>query len=405
MGAPRRVVYVSYDGLGDPLGRSQVLPYVEGLAARGHAFDLLSFEKPGTPLRFREPIAPGVRWTALRYHKRPTVPATLFDMLSGLGTASALRFFRDADLVHVRSYVPATLVLPLVRALGLPWLFDMRGFWPDEKVDAGAWPREGRLYRSAKAVERTLLGRATAITVLTNAMRRWLRDDYPHAGEIQAPISVIPTCADLDVFRTDAPRDEALARELAGAKVLSYVGSFGTWYMAKEMAEVYLAWRKRGPSKLLLISRDEPTEVREVLRAHGAEHEIVHRPSKREEVAPRIRCAHAATCFVRPTFSKTGSAPTKLGELLGCGVPVIANVVGDMGTVLDGTPAGVVVDASKPETFDAAAQKLWDLADDPRVGEEARDLAERWFSLERALDGYEAVYDAMGSGRDAAWPR
>lgn len=404
MGPRRRVVYVTYDGLGDPLGRSQVLPYVEGLAARGHSFEILSFEKPGVTLRFRERIAPGVRWTALRYHKRPTVPATVFDMALGLMVSSLFRALHGIDLVHVRSYVAATMALPLVRALGVPWLFDMRGFWPDEKADAGAWPREGRLYRSAKAVERTLLTRSTAITVLTNAMQAWLRRDCPYAAQIRAPISVIPTCADLSTFRASAPRDEALARELAGARVLAYVGSFGTWYMAREMGEFYLAWRRRGPSKLLVISRDEPAELRAVLRAEGLEAELVHRPSSREEVAPRIRCADAAMCFVRPTFSKTGSSPTKLGELLGCGVPVVANLVGDMGTVLEGTRAGVVVDASRPGSFDDAAASLWERSVDPTIAGEARALAERWFSLERGLDGYERVYAALGDGRDTPWP-
>lgn len=38
-------LYVSYDGALDPLGRSQVVPYLEGLAARGWSHDLVTFEK------------------------------------------------------------------------------------------------------------------------------------------------------------------------------------------------------------------------------------------------------------------------------------------------------------------------------------------------------------------------
>ena len=40
------IVYLSYDGMTDPLGRSQVLPYLAGLAARGHAIELVSLDKP-----------------------------------------------------------------------------------------------------------------------------------------------------------------------------------------------------------------------------------------------------------------------------------------------------------------------------------------------------------------------
>ena len=43
--ARMNALYVSYDGALDPLGRSQVVPYLEGLAARGWRFDLVTFEK------------------------------------------------------------------------------------------------------------------------------------------------------------------------------------------------------------------------------------------------------------------------------------------------------------------------------------------------------------------------
>ena len=38
-------LYITYDGLLDPLGYSQILPYIEGLSLSGHKIVLLSFEK------------------------------------------------------------------------------------------------------------------------------------------------------------------------------------------------------------------------------------------------------------------------------------------------------------------------------------------------------------------------
>lgn len=409
----RRVLYVTYDGVDEPLGRSQVLPYVRGLAARGHRFELLSFEKPGVPLRFREPIAERVYWTALRYHKTPTVPATTLDMVSGLSVSLLHRLIGGVDLVHTRSYVPATLALPLVRAAGAPLLFDTRGLWADEKVDGGAWPMAGRLYKGAKAIERALFASADAVTVLTHSMQRYLRDEYPHRAEITAPISVIPTCTDLEHFRTDVPADEALSAQLGDATTLLYLGSIGTWYMSAEMARLYLAFRKHVPkARLLVVSREQPDEMRQVLREAGLEHELVHMSAKRDEVPRVVRCAHAALCFVRPSFSKRGSAPTKLGELLACGLPVAANVVGDMAAVLADARAGVVVDDMSDEGFDSAAQALLSLIRDPSTSQRARDDAERWFRLDHAIEAYDAIYRAMplrhgqGPSRpDERWPR
>ena len=45
--ANAHILYLSYNGLAEPLGRRQVLPYIAGLAARGHRFTVISFEKPG----------------------------------------------------------------------------------------------------------------------------------------------------------------------------------------------------------------------------------------------------------------------------------------------------------------------------------------------------------------------
>ena len=41
----KRVLYISYDGLTDPLGQSQILPYLQHLAKESYQFTILSFEK------------------------------------------------------------------------------------------------------------------------------------------------------------------------------------------------------------------------------------------------------------------------------------------------------------------------------------------------------------------------
>lgn len=71
-----RVHYITYDGLRDPLGQTQVIPYLLRLGELGHQIDILSFEKSPEPLGWLRPLSQHVRWTALRYHRRPTLPAT-----------------------------------------------------------------------------------------------------------------------------------------------------------------------------------------------------------------------------------------------------------------------------------------------------------------------------------------
>jgi glycosyltransferase involved in cell wall biosynthesis len=409
----RRVVYVTYDGLAEQLGQSQVLPYLRGLAARGHRFEILSFEKPGAPLCFRKQIGPGLSWTALRYHKRPTVPATGFDMSQGAVTVALQALLQGADLMHVRSYVPAAIALPWVELARVPLLFDMRGLWADERVEAGTWAADGRLYRGAKRVERLLLGRADAITTLTMRLKRYLREEYPHGSEVKAPIRVIPTCVDLAHFRPDGSSNLDVLGALGGANVLLYLGAIGPYYLPREMAEFYLAWRRHAaPARLLIVSKNDPAPIRDVLAVAGVSDEILHRSATRDEVPGLVRCARASFgLFGGRILAGHGCAPTKIGEVLACGLPFASSAVGDIPSLLGGSTVGVSVRDTSPATLDAAARELLVKSRHPEVRQRSRALAESWFSLETAVDQYDRLYRELGRrhGRprdlqDASWP-
>lgn len=409
VGASKRVVYISYDGMSDPLGKSQVLPYVKGLADRGHQLELISFEKAPHPTPFRQRIHPGVRWTGLRYHKTPTMPATAFDMAQGALTSLLTGALIRADLVHVRSYVAGTAALPLSVLARRPLLFDMRGLWPDERVADGNWVETGRAYRSAKQIERVLVSRASAITVLTNSMAQYLRNEAPYSGQISAPIHVIPTCTDLERFSLQVPPEPQMQARLHGFQTLCYVGSFGGRYLSKEMARFYLAWRRHaGPSRFLVVSTMEPTDIRAILRDAGVQDELVHRPAGHLEVPALLRCARAGVFFHPVTFANRGAAPTKLGEMLACGLPVAGNLIGDVPAVVGSDRVGVVLKDFESDRLDAAARDLSTLSANPETPARCRDAAERWFSLDSALHGYEAIYRGLAEGlpqADLAWPR
>lgn len=406
----RRVVYISYDGMEDPLGKSQVLPYLEALAARGHQFELVSFEKPPHATQFRKEVGHGIRSTRLRYHKTPTVPATAFDMLQGLSALSLLGLVRRADLVHVRSYVAGALALPFVIATRRPFLFDMRGLWPEERVADGTWSETGRVFKGAKEVEKLLVKNASAITVLTNDMAHYLRHEAPFATTIKAPIQVIPTCTNLSRFTPEVPPDPELARVLAGHRVLAYVGSFGKRYLSAEMARFYLAWRRvAGPARFLVVSRQSPVEMQAVLDQAGVGHELVHRAAEHDQVPAFVRCAEAGVFFHPEVFANRGAAPTKMGEMLAAGLPLAGNRIGDVEEVLTRHDAGVVLEGFDDDELTDAALRLAGLARSPGVVTRARRTAEEWFSLERGVLAYDELYQKIrwehGFDIDRSWPR
>src|SRR6476620_11682826 len=97
-GRGARVRYITYDGLTDPLGGSQVLPYLIGLAEVGHEITILSCEKPERMLRDGAQIRKlcadaGLTWNPIKYHKKPPVLSSALDAASL--RRAAISLYRD----------------------------------------------------------------------------------------------------------------------------------------------------------------------------------------------------------------------------------------------------------------------------------------------------------------------
>jgi glycosyltransferase involved in cell wall biosynthesis len=392
-----RVLYITYDGLLEPLGQSQVWQYLRRLAAE-HRIFVVSFEKPqdlADEARMavqREAAATaGVEWTALRYHRSPSAPATAYDIAAGLLTCLRLARRNAVQIVHARSYVPAVIALAMKRVLGTRFLFDMRGFWPDEKLESGAWRAGSPLYRAAKWFERRFLSQADTVVSLTQAGVDVIRD-YPYLRDRDQRFEVIPTCADLKQFH---PRPRP-----AGERpfTVGCVGSVGLWYMFDEMLDSFRRLRGLRPeARLLILNRDSHAFIRERLKAHAIPDSAAElKTVDYAGVAGEMARMDAGLFFIRPVFSKTGSAPTKLAEFLGCGVPCLGNAgVGDYAAILEGERVGVAVRDFSPAEKDAAARRLLELAAEPQVRERCVAAAERHFSAEKGAERYDRIYRTL----------
>jgi glycosyltransferase involved in cell wall biosynthesis len=401
-----RSLFLTYDGLLSPLGQSQILPYLRGLQGRGHQVSILSFEKPGAPrgaeARLRETLAgEGIEWVALRYHKRPTVPATAFDIAQGALAAGWLGWRRDIGVLHARSYVP--MLMALLAAGPRRLIFDMRGFWADERVDGHIWTRtrpvHKLLYRLAKGLERWGLRRADHVVVLTQAAARLL-PEIPGVQKPLPPTSVIPTCVDLDRFRPIADR-AAVRRELGlpDGKIIVYQGQVGTWYLLPEMAAFIQRAKRRWPGLLwLILAPAEHDLIRAACTAAGLrEGEDFRLQALPHAEVPRwVAAADAALFFIRPSYSKLSSCPTKFGECLACGLPVVANAgVGDVAETLAQHDAGPAVSEFTERAYDEAVVQLERLWRDPELGARCRGAAERDFALSDAIARYDEIYRGL----------
>src|SRR3954451_169216 len=211
-----RALYLCYLSLDDPLVQTQVVAYLRGLATAGNRIHLLTFETARLTRERRRALcstlaAEGIRWHGLRYHKRPSLPATVFDAVAGAAYAALLVRRHRLDTLHARAHVPAAMAL-IARRLARrrpSLIFDIRGLMAEEYEDAGRWRRDGIPFRLTKAVERTAIRESAGIVVLTEAIRGQLFGD-----ERAHHVRVIPCCADLEQLAAATPERHRIRAEL-----------------------------------------------------------------------------------------------------------------------------------------------------------------------------------------------
>lgn len=392
------VLYVTYDGLLEPLGASQVVPYVLGLAERGHPIEILSFEKPadlGRPeavARLRATLdARGVGWTARRYHQRPTLPATLWDVAVGRRDVARWARRRAGGIVHARGYVPGLIGLA-ARRRGGTLLFDMRGFWVDERIEAGHWRAGGPEARIGRWIERRLL--AEAAHVVLNTERAAGRVGALAPRRPAPPVTVVPPCVDLARFRP--PEDPAAARSALGlpdVPTVIHTGNLIGWYDGPGTVRAGRAFVERTGGSFVILTRQREEAAR-LVREGGVEARI--ETADPADVPRWLQAADAGLALVRATPAKDASFPTRLGEYLACGLAVLASDVGDVGALADGEVLGLVGSEGGPEP---AGAWLAEAAARPDRSARARALAERHLSLEEGVRRLDAVYGALAGGR------
>lgn len=392
------VLYITYDGLLEPLGQSQVLAYLAQLAAK-HDIHVLSFEKAvdrrnaAAMQAMRARVrALGIGWTPLAYHKTPSALATAFDIALGMAMGTYIALRKRVKIVHARSYVPALIALPIRTISSSRFIFDMRGLWADERVDGNLWPRDGTLYRITKKLEDLFLRTADHVVTLTRASADEL-GRFPVYRTHSKPISVIPTCADLTRFCPSPGKKE-------GDFTFGYIGSVGTWYMFQETLAFFRALLVRRPNaRFLIVNRNEHDLIRTMVNQAGLSHDRIELvAAAHQEVPLLVQRMHLGAALIRPSYSKIASAPTKIAEYLGCGVPCLGNAgIGDVAETLEGKNVGIVMRAFASEDFDVALEKALQLCDDESLGRRCADAANELFSLERGVASYEHIYQSLAS--------
>ena len=408
------VLYLSYDGMTDPLGQSQVIPYLEGLAQKGYRFTIISFEKKERYQKSKDQIQnllddANISWTPLTYHKTPPVLATLYDIYVLRKKAFALHREQSFQVVHCRSYIPALIGMVIKQKFGVKFIFDMRGFWADERVEGGLWKLSNPIYRFVyqyfKRKEKQLL-QATDYTITLTHKAKDIIHEWKEIKSQPISIQVIPCCVDTELFdpkKIIVSDQQNLRKKLGmpeGAFVLSYLGSLGTWYMVEEMLIFYKVLLETKPAAIFLfLTKENPEEIWQLCHKLGVQTDsIIITPATRAKVPLYLSLSSWSIFFIKPVFSKQASSATKMGEIMSMGVPFITNSGwGDIEATVSEVESGLVVEDLTEGHFNNTIHKLTNSTYTPI---NLRKQAIKHYELSAGIERYCEVYRCLSAKYD-----
>ena len=365
------LTYITIDSLSEGVGSSQITPLISRLSKAGLKINLISYEKSKQNSELTDYYKLiGVVWNARTFGSNGFV--------GGIDRFNNLRQeIPKTNLIHARSDIPAVAGIASRRA---PVLWDVRSLWADQKVMIQKNLLNKTLYRSYRELESIASHRSLGMSTLTSAVLPILEERNKRLPLLH---TVVPTAVDLDRFQL-SPKVPSKIRALFSGTYNDYYDLHLSALFMDELRsqiEIETHWARPNESSKEQINVGEGRVL----------------PASQAEMARLIPnySFGVSICKMNAGPSLTAAMPTKIGEFLACGRPIVVNKgLGDMDNFIKEFDAGVILDGS-PNNLKQSAIELIQLVLDPETPIRCRALAEKYFSMDVGTNKYLDLYSKM----------
>jgi hypothetical protein len=399
------LLYLTQDGLLEPLVHSQVVRVVERLAALGWRYRIVSLEKErdladGARVRrlWERLERAGIGWEYAAFDWGQSSRAAANNL--GFLTQRAIGRARSGTIrgLHARAYVPSAAALAAWTATRIPWVFDARGYWVDERLEEGRWFTSPVRLGVARGLEHQLFTTASAVVTLTELQAAEVRERFRPLGP--RPVRCITTLADYEDFRRRP--SETLGRvpaetveRLRDRRVVAIIGSINRSYLVDETLDLARRILLANPVTHLLVLSGQRDEYERRLAQIGLTPERYTVARAEHEAMPEwLSLVEWCLLLLHPNSpAKRASMPTKLGELFAAGVrPIQFGCNAEVSEWVRRAGTGVVLEDVSGDSLNRAARLVTETAP---LSPEACEAARRVTADHFALDAGVARYDAL----------
>ena len=387
-----KVMYISLDGMMEPLGYSQVFKYLEKLSVN-HKITLISFEK-STDLMREEDLKTlslkfsknNITWVKFKYRSGFLGLSHLINLVNLTLSPIYFLLFNNIRIVHIRSYMPGIAIPLLSIFFKFKLIFDMRGFWADERHDRHNWRKKSLKYRFFKRLETYLLYRAESIITLTHSSQKIICNLFQKKT---SQIHVIPTCVDLEEFKVKKNINAS------SKMIIGYLGSVDTAYDFDKFLflvnEIYYKFNKN--IELRIFTSEEPKIIKKILIDSNLDKiDLIVKFVERKNLTMEISKFDFLGFHLKENFSVQASMPTKIAEVLACGVPIVCNAFNeDIEKLIREKHVGFIYN-SRNSLTKKNYMEILDLKENIEIHDRCAKVAHDDFSLTNGAHKYETIY-------------
>ena len=384
-------LYVSYDGLLDPLGRSQVLPYVFGLVDAGYSFTILSFEKTDHSLIEINQLklelhSRGINWVYLpfvygRFH-------SLYRFLIGAYKVNRLINNNSYKFLHLRGFFPGLI---FYLSMGkIPYIYDIRAFAGQFMYKKKIINKKSLLNKIFQYIEKVLILKSSGLVVLDESGEDYLKCFF----KTRVPLKVITTSTNIEKFYLDTRK---YSNNKDNSIRFVFLGGARYPYLPERAFSLVKCLISHGYECDLQFINERDHKCIELAREKEAfpsdKFSIFSLTS--EEIQKRLPMYDCGLVFINGGIWINMCSPTKIGEYLSSGLHVLGlkgiavldrmakqNICVD---VVDNCDDGFRLTADE-------ARSLVSRIKNPKRYNSAKKLAEKHYCLKKALLSYEDLY-------------
>lgn len=390
----------------EPLGESQVVQYLLDLA-KDNSIHLLSFEKSIDQNKYaamQKKIGDaGIQWKFFSYSNRYGIFSSVWQILIAFLFLKKWTKKKNIEIIHARSLIPAVMGVLIKKLSNIKLLFDIRGFAIDEKIMEGRIRENSLLSNILKKIESYVYQNADHIVTLTHASKPIIEKNY----KINLKnITVIPTCANIEIFKPLSKSEKNNLKKSMGFTEEDVIflrnGSLNESYDFKAEFKLFEQIAKLNPqAKFIFLNKGQHNLILSNLakcQISNDRYQIIS--SDFTKVNDYLNAADMCVFFIKPSFAKQASAPTKFAEMVAAHLYAATNTqYGDMEQYFGSYRVGILLELafvhSDPKK---AAQQVLEFIETSRDndceddGEDFNQLFAEHFSKKIAVEKYQHIY-------------